>query len=90
MSATLLKALVLARCCCFFERGLLALSYSQSAQDVWWWSFLPISAKHLILFPWMHWGGRSTAWVTTSTSRLLFRPHLIVGYLLHALTKRHP
>src|SRR5207248_9960953 len=62
---------LLVRCCCSLERELSALSYSQSALDVWSWSSLRMSSKHSICFLGCS-GDRIIASVTTSTSEVLF------------------
>jgi hypothetical protein len=61
----------LVRSSCSLEGRLCALSYSYSAQDVLWWSFLPMSPKHFTCFLGCI-GGSSKALVITSISGVLF------------------
>src|SRR6266700_3346188 len=41
---------LLVRCCCSLEKRFSRLSYSWSAQDVWWWSFSLVSAENFSFF----------------------------------------
>src|SRR5437016_14275757 len=81
---------LLVRCWCSLARELSALSYSHSALDVWSWSSLRMSSKHSILLPWMQWGSNhSVGHYLDLGSAVLGLTLFPIGYLLHALTKRH-
>src|SRR6266705_3327606 len=81
---------LLLRCCCSLERELSALSYSHSALDVWSWSSLRMSSKHSICFLGCS-GDRnhSVGHYLDLGSAVLGLTLFPIGYLLHALTKRH-